>query len=133
MFSRLFGGGNKGPTVPQPDKNSASAATIDAMQASALLQRCMDAYDLLALGEREEQLEKKKLLLERKINDEMDKAREFTKQKKKSQALMCLKKKKMYEQQLERLDALVSRRLGRQAPLHRAQAALVLLKRSGDA
>jgi hypothetical protein len=39
----------------------------------------------------------------------MDKAREFTKQKKKSQALMCLKKKKMYEQQLERLDALVSR------------------------
>ena len=40
----------------------------------------------------------------------MDKAREFTRQKKKSQALMCLKKKKMYEQQLERLDALVSRR-----------------------
>jgi hypothetical protein len=39
----------------------------------------------------------------------MEKAREFTRQKKKSQALMCLKKKKMYEQQLERIDALVSR------------------------
>jgi hypothetical protein len=43
---------------------------------------------------------------------QMDKAREFTRQKKKSQALMCLKKKKMYEQQLERIDALVSRRGG---------------------
>ncbi|KIY99780.1 hypothetical protein MNEG_8182 [Monoraphidium neglectum] len=96
MFGRLFGGGSSQPAVPAPGGggNTASSATINAMQ---------------NLGEREEQLEKKKLLLERKINDEMDKAREFTKQKKKSQALMCLKKKKMYEQQLERLDALVSR------------------------
>jgi len=39
----------------------------------------------------------------------MEKAREFTRQKKKSQALMCLKKKKMFEQQLERMDALISR------------------------
>jgi hypothetical protein len=39
----------------------------------------------------------------------MAKAREFARAKKQPQALMCLKKKKMYEQQLERLDALVSR------------------------
>ena len=41
---------------------------------------------------------------------QLERARTFTREKKKSQALMCLKKKKMYEQQLERLDALVSRR-----------------------
>ncbi|KAI8475511.1 MAG: component of the ESCRT-III complex [Monoraphidium minutum] len=112
MFSRLFGGGNKAPTVPQPNKNSASAATIDAMQ---------------SLSEREEQLEKKKLLLERKINDEMDRARAFTREKKKSQALMCLKKKKMYEQQLERLDALVSRVIEQKHMLEEQQTTLGVL------
>jgi hypothetical protein len=37
------------------------------------------------------------------------KAREFARQQKKPQALMCLKKKKMLEQQMERLDALIAR------------------------
>jgi len=54
----------------------------------------------------------------------MDKAREFTRQKKKPQALMCLKKKKMFEQQLERLDALVSRVMEQKNMLEEQQTTL---------
>jgi charged multivesicular body protein 4 len=57
----------------------------------------------------------------------MEKAREFTRQKKKSQALMCLKKKKMYEQQLERLDALVSRVMEQKNMLEEQQTTLGVL------
>jgi hypothetical protein len=60
----------------------------------------------------------------------MEKAREFTRQKKKSQALMCLKKKKMYEQQLERLDALVSRCAWGKLPQGSAERARRPLARS---
>lgn len=60
------------------------------------------------------------------IDTQMEKAREFTRQKKKSQALMCLKKKKMYEQQLERMEALTARcgaaRRGAAARLRRGLA-----------
>jgi predicted enzyme related to lactoylglutathione lyase len=57
----------------------------------------------------------------------MEKAREFTRQKKKSQALMCLKKKKMYEQQLERIDALVSRVMEQKNMLEEQQTTLGVL------
>ncbi|KAI8472801.1 MAG: component of the ESCRT-III complex [Monoraphidium minutum] len=112
FVGKLFG--QKQPTVPTPSGggNSGSSATINAMQ---------------NLSEREEQLDKKKMLLERKINEEMEKARTFTREKKKSQALMCLKKKKMYEQQLERLDALVSRVMEQKHMLEEQQTTLGVL------
>eukprot|EP00877_Chromochloris_zofingiensis_P009762 jgi/Chrzof1/5039/Cz15g09150.t1 len=117
MFKRLFGGQpQRAPGAPVG--SSAANQTINAMQ---------------NLTEREEQLEKKKLLLEKKINDELEKAREFTRQKKKSQALMCLKKKKMYEQQLERLDALVSRVMEQRNMLEEQQTTLGVLSSMQEA
>lgn len=117
MFKKLFGEKPKGaPGVP--GSSSAANQTISVMQ---------------NLSEREEQLEKKKLLLERKIHDEMERAREFTKQKKKSQALMCLKKKKMYEQQLERLDALMSRVMEQRNMLEEQQTTLGVLSSMQEA
>jgi len=86
-----------------------------------------------SLQEREEQLEKKKELLQKRINDEMEKAREFTRQKKKSQALMCLKKKKMFEQQLERMDALISRVLEQRNMLEEQQTTIGVLGAMQDA
>lgn len=71
FLQKLFGGG--GGDKPAGPSSNAANQTINAMQ---------------TLSEREEQLEKKKALLEMKLNTEMDKAREFTRQKKKSQALM---------------------------------------------
>lgn len=91
MFKRIFGGGSG----PKPPSGGSSAnQTINAIQ---------------NLTEREEQLDKRKSLLEKRINEELAKAKEFTKQKKKPQALMCLKKKKMYEQQMEQVETLILR------------------------
>jgi hypothetical protein len=111
MFKKLFGEKPAAP-VGVPGSSQAANQTINAMQ---------------SLSEREEQLEKKRALLERKVNEEMDRAREFTRQKKKSQALMCLKKKKMYEEQLSRLDNLISRVMEQRAMLEEQQTTLGVL------
>jgi DNA repair exonuclease SbcCD ATPase subunit len=94
MLRKLFGGSSAAASTSAPAGGGAANVTINALQ---------------TLGEREEQLEKRKALLEKRINDELEKAKEFTRQKKKSQALMCLKRKKMYEQQMEQLDNLQMR------------------------
>lgn len=113
MFKKLFGAGGGSQATPgAPGSSTAANQTINAMQ---------------SLAEREEQLEKKKELLQKRINDEMEKAREFTRQKKKSQALMCLKKKKMFEQQLERMDALISRVLEQRNMLEEQQTTIGVL------
>ena len=70
MLQRLFGGGGGG-------KASSSAAPPGPSQTA--VNQTINAMG--TLQEREEQLEKKKLLLEKKINDELEKAREFTRQK----------------------------------------------------
>lgn len=103
MIGKLFGGkdGSGGGGAPSGQPSGGGSRATSAMGAT------VNAMGNLA--EREEQLEKKKALLERKIADETGKAREFARQQKKPQALMCLKKKKMLEQQLERLDALIAR------------------------
>jgi len=56
------------------------------------------------LGETEELLVKRRNLLEKKIEQEMERAREFTRTKNKRAALMALKKKKLYENQLEAVE-----------------------------
>lgn len=118
MFKKLFGAGGPAKPPGAPGTSTAANQTINAMQ---------------SLAEREEQLEKKKELLQKRINDEMEKAREFTRQKKKSQALMCLKKKKMYEQQLERMDALISRVLEQRNMLEEQQTTFGVLGAMQDA
>ncbi|KAF7847629.1 hypothetical protein BT93_L2775 [Corymbia citriodora subsp. variegata] len=48
-------------------------------------------------------LEKKKEVLIKKVSQEVEKAKEFTRAKNKTVANQCLKRKKLYEQQIERL------------------------------
>jgi charged multivesicular body protein 4 len=48
-------------------------------------------------------LEKKEKVLQRKIATEIEKARDFTKAKNKRAAIQCLKRKKLYEVQVEQL------------------------------
>uniref|UniRef100_A0A7S0RIY0 Uncharacterized protein n=1 Tax=Chlamydomonas leiostraca TaxID=1034604 RepID=A0A7S0RIY0_9CHLO len=95
MFKKLFGGAKDAPAAP-PVQPSAAAAnkTINTIQ---------------SLTDHEEQLEKRKSLLEKRIEAELEKAREFTKQKKKTQALQCLKKKKLLENEVVNLDNMIMR------------------------
>lgn len=55
------------------------------------------------LNETLEMLEKKENLLVKKANLEVEKAKNFTKAKNKRAAIQCLKRKKLYEQQIEQL------------------------------
>lgn len=116
MFKRLFGqgGGGHGGSGSGPSNapSSSTHQTINAIQ---------------SLSEREEQLEKKKALLEKKINEELEKAKDFSRAKKKSQALMCLKKKKMYEQQLDQIDTLIARVMEQRAMLDTQQTTVQVL------
>jgi charged multivesicular body protein 4 len=50
-----------------------------------------------------EMLEKKEKVLQRKIATEIEKARDFTRAKNKRAAIQCLKRKKLYEVQVEQL------------------------------
>ncbi|CAM6021033.1 unnamed protein product [Sphagnum balticum] len=55
------------------------------------------------LNETLEMLEKKEKLLQKKIALEIEKARDYTRAKNKRAAIQCLKKKKLYETQVEQL------------------------------
>ncbi|CAL8466824.1 g6360 [Coccomyxa elongata] len=90
MFKRIFGQGSGGGGGPGPKPSVTSTVrTVDAIQ---------------KLGETEELLVKRRSLLEKKIAQELEKAKEYTKAQNKRAALMALKKKKMYETQLEQCE-----------------------------
>eukprot|EP00252_Welwitschia_mirabilis_P018023 TRINITY_DN40184_c0_g1_i1.p1 TRINITY_DN40184_c0_g1~~TRINITY_DN40184_c0_g1_i1.p1 ORF type:complete len:222 (+),score=74.96 TRINITY_DN40184_c0_g1_i1:354-1019(+) len=76
MFSRLFG---------RPKENPSPLTTLD------------------KLNETLEMLEKKEKVLQKKIQTELEKAKEFTRAKNKRAAIQCLKRKRLYEVQVEQL------------------------------
>eukprot|EP00252_Welwitschia_mirabilis_P009757 TRINITY_DN2261_c0_g1_i1.p1 TRINITY_DN2261_c0_g1~~TRINITY_DN2261_c0_g1_i1.p1 ORF type:complete len:224 (+),score=85.67 TRINITY_DN2261_c0_g1_i1:241-912(+) len=55
------------------------------------------------LNETLEMLEKKEKVLQKKISVEVEKAKQFTRQKNKKAAIQCLKRKRLYESQVEQL------------------------------
>lgn len=80
MFSRLFGAKSREETT-----SSNTLATLD------------------KLHETLEMLEKKEQVLLKKASAEVEKAKEFTRAKNKRAAIQCLKRKRLYEQQIEQL------------------------------
>uniref|UniRef100_A0A7I4F1U7 Uncharacterized protein n=1 Tax=Physcomitrium patens TaxID=3218 RepID=A0A7I4F1U7_PHYPA len=76
MFGRLFG---------KPKEEPSTLSTLD------------------KLNETLEMLEKKEKVLQKKIAMEIEKAKEFTSLKNKRAAIQCLKRKKLYEVQVEQL------------------------------
>ena len=61
----------------------------------------MGARERIALNV--EMLTKREEHLQRKIDNEIQMAREFSAQKKNREALTCIKRKKMYEKQMEQI------------------------------
>ncbi|KAL5728930.1 hypothetical protein ACHQM5_001952 [Ranunculus cassubicifolius] len=76
MFTKLFG---------KPKQETNALATLD------------------KLNETLEMLEKKEKVLLKKSTQEVEKAKEFTRAKNKRAAIQCLKRKRLYEQQVEQL------------------------------
>lgn len=80
MFSKLFGAKSREETT-----SSNTLSTLD------------------KLHETLEMLEKKEQVLMKKAAAEVEKAKEFTRAKNKRAAIQCLKRKRLYEQQVEQL------------------------------
>ncbi|CAA3012008.1 vacuolar sorting-associated 32 homolog 2-like [Olea europaea subsp. europaea] len=76
MFTRMFG---------KPKQETNALTTLD------------------KLNENLEMLEKKEKVLQKKASAEVEKAKDFTKAKNKRAAIQCLKRKRLYEQQIEQL------------------------------
>ncbi|PIA64535.1 hypothetical protein AQUCO_00100191v1 [Aquilegia coerulea] len=76
MFTRIFG---------KPKQDTNALTTLD------------------KLNETLEMLEKKEKVLLKKASGEVEKAKEFTRAKNKRAAIQCLKRKRLYEQQIEQL------------------------------
>ncbi|CAI9766029.1 unnamed protein product [Fraxinus pennsylvanica] len=76
MFTRMFG---------KPKQETNALTTLD------------------KLNETLEMLEKKEKVLQKKASAEVEKAKDFTKAKNKRAAIQCLKRKRLYEQQIEQL------------------------------
>ncbi|GAX83770.1 hypothetical protein CEUSTIGMA_g11195.t1 [Chlamydomonas eustigma] len=93
MFKKLFGSKEAAAPIQQPTVSAANK-TINCIQ---------------NLDDQEQTLEKRKNLLEKKIDAELQRARELNKQGKKNQALLCLKKKKLMENELTNLDNMILR------------------------
>ncbi|CAA2953811.1 vacuolar sorting-associated 32 homolog 2-like [Olea europaea subsp. europaea] len=60
-------------------------------------------FFILTLVQTLEMLEKKETVLQKKAYAEVEKAKDFTKAKNKRAAIQCLKRKRLYEQQIEQL------------------------------
>ncbi|CAN6564490.1 hypothetical protein ACFX13_027068 [Malus domestica] len=76
MFTRIFG---------KPRQENSALTTLD------------------KLNETLEMLEKKEKVLQKKAAGEVDRAKDFTRAKNKRAAIQCLKRKRLYEQQIEQL------------------------------
>merc|ERR1711977_255130 len=85
MFKKLFGKPKSSATEVKPHGKTDAMTTIE------------------RLNDTLEMLEKREALLQKKMADEIRKAKEYTKMKNKRAALQCLKRKKMYEAQADQL------------------------------
>jgi len=85
----LFGRSNKTPPAPQP-----TAPTTNAPDNKAAITKVRDTLETIG---------KRKDHLMRKVDGEVKNAKQFSAQGKKREALQCIKRKKMFEKQLEQL------------------------------
>ncbi|GAB4820642.1 hypothetical protein N2152v2_007688 [Parachlorella kessleri] len=85
------------------------------------------------LDDAEELLVKKRDLLERQIAQQLEKARQATRDKNKTAALAALKKKKLYEAQLEQIECSILRVDEQQLMLENSQTTMMTLATLGDA
>ena len=88
LFKRVWG--TSSASADKKGGRKAANMTIDSIE---------------SLTQKEQHLEKRRELIEKKIETELENAKQYQRQNKKSQALMCLKKKKMYEKNVRTLSS----------------------------
>lgn len=111
LFKRVWG--TSSASADKKGGRKAANMTIDSIE---------------SLTQKEQHLEKRRELIEKKIETELENAKQYQRQNKKSQALMCLKKKKMYEKNMEDLGNLIMKVNEQKILLENAQTTAETLK-----
>lgn len=106
--------------------SSAAADKKGGRKAARTSEMTIDSIE--SLNQKEQHLEKRRELIEKKIETELENARNYQRQNKKSQALMCLKKKKMYEKNMDDLGNLIMKVNEQKILLENAQTTAETLK-----
>ena len=91
MWGRLFGGSDKEKGAPAPPPPSNGGSTRGVTNAAAQMERLDGTIELL---------EKRVAVLEKKLEQEIEKAKECMKRNNKNAAMQCMKRKKIYEEQI---------------------------------
>jgi len=95
MFKRLFGSSSS--TTTTTASSSGGGGGSGSLPKSSALDAVEKLKDTLSM------LDKREALLHKKMTVELEKAKEFNRAKNKRAAIQCLKRKKLYEQQVENL------------------------------
>ena len=99
MFSRLFGGGKKDapakPPTPPPAPKAVHPPPGGAAHGAA--------HAVTKVDDTLEAMELREALLTKKIDNEVAKAKQAMEKGNRNQALLCMKRKKMYEDQLAKM------------------------------
>jgi len=106
--------------------SSAAADKKGGRKAARTSEMTIDSIE--SLTQKEQHLEKRRELIEKKIETELENAKHYQRQNKKSQALMCLKKKKMYEKNMDDLGNLIMKVNEQKILLENAQTTAETLK-----
>lgn len=99
LFDKIFGKGNSSssPKTPPPQPQPKSGGGAGGRQSVGdSLEHLDQTIDLL---------EKKEQVLQKKVEQEVEKAKDLLAKKNKNGALQCMKRKKMYEDQITKIQA----------------------------
>eukprot|EP00210_Caulerpa_lentillifera_P001142 g1099.t1 len=112
-FFRKILGSSSSSAEKATTRNPATAKTIDTID---------------ALTQKEQHLEKRREVLEKRIEQELENAKRYSREKKKSQALLALKKKKMFEKNIEDIGNLIMKVNEQKIMLENAQTTAETIK-----
>lgn len=93
MFTRLFGGKKKENDLPPPPPSKSGQGHDNVTMSLENLDNTIDL------------LEKREALLDKKMEQELARAKDFLAKKNKNGAVACMKRKKMYEDQISKIQA----------------------------
>ena len=99
-MSSLFGFGKKKATAPPPPPSQPPPRSVAGAQSAP---RSENAMTITKIRDMLESLDKREAHLMRKMDEQTKEALKLSKANKKSAALICLKRKKMYEKECEKI------------------------------
>eukprot|EP00210_Caulerpa_lentillifera_P009027 g8616.t1 len=121
MFKAIFGcfGGGFHAQIAQAESRTSSNTVFVQPTPAPQVERTIAT--VASLNEKEDQLHNRLEILDKKIEQELKNARKFRQENRKDKALLCLKKKKLFENQVAEVGTMITRVVEQKIMLESAQ------------